>query len=141
MIIWRYVKFPYTARSFFDLSNLPKPNRLAHMKKLLILFTLIAFCFPLTGRAQSDGGGTITAGGTSQTIFAANNSRRYFEFQNTSDATMYIDFGQAATNTGTKSFTIVAGGSYVNVSNFCTHLSITVLCATTGKTFSAKEGN
>lgn len=108
--------------------------------RILILFLALAF-LPLTGESQTDGGGTITAGGTSQTIFAANNNRRYFEFQNTSDTTMYIDFGQAATNSGTKSFTVLAGGFYVNPSNFCTHLSITVLCATTGKTFSTKEGN
>lgn len=109
------------------------------MKTKLIVLFLVAL-FPLTGKTQSDGGGTITTGGTSQTIFAANSDRRYFEFQNTSDTTMYVDFGQAATSTGTKSFTVTAGGSYVNVSNFCTHLSITVLCATTGKTFVAKEG-
>lgn len=108
--------------------------------KFIILFLALAF-IPLTGESQTDGGGTITAGGTSQTIFPTNNNRRYFEFQNTSDTTMYIDFGQAATNTGTKSFTIVAGGGYVNVANFCTHLSIEVLCATTGKTFVAKQGN
>lgn len=103
-----------------------------------ILIPFLAF-FPLTGKSQTDGGGTITTGGTSQVIFAANNDRRHFEFQNTSDTTMYIDWGQAATNIGTKSFKIDAGGSYVNPSNFCTHLSITVLCATTGKTFVAKE--
>lgn len=107
--------------------------------RIFILFLAVAF-LPLTGESQTDGGGTITAGGTSQTIFPTNNNRRYFEFQNTSDTTMYIDFGQAATNTGTRSFTILAGGSYVNPGNFCTHLSITVLCATTGKTYTAKEG-
>lgn len=108
--------------------------------RILILFLALAF-FPLTGESQTDGGGTITAGGTSQTIFPTNNNRRYFEFQNTSDTTMYIDFGQAATNTGTKSFKVVPDAVYINQSNFCTHLSITVLCATTGKTFVAKEGN
>lgn len=108
------------------------------MRTKLLLFAILIL-LPLSGRSQTDGGGTITAGGTSQVIFAANQDRRYFEFQNTSDTTMYIDFGQAATNTGTKSFKIDAGGSYINPGNFCTHLNITVLCATTGKTFVAKE--
>lgn len=111
--------------------------------KLLILFTLLALAVPLSAieSTPTDGGGTITTGGTSQVIFAANPNRRYFEFQNTSDTTMYVDFNQAATNSGTKSWTIVAAGSYVNPSNYCPTTSITVLCATTGKTFTAKQGN
>lgn len=109
--------------------------------KFLILFLTLAL--PLSGWCGNipiDGGGTITAGGTSQVIFAANENRRSFEFQNTSDTTMYIDFGQAATSTGTKSFTVLAGGFYSHVSNFPYTTSVTVLCATTGKTFVAKSG-
>lgn len=110
--------------------------------RILILFLAVAF-LPLTGKCgnvPTDGGGTITTGGTSQVIFAANESRRSFEFQNTSDAVMYLDFGQAATNTLTKSFTIQPGGYYGHPTNFPYTTSITVLCATTGKTFVAKQG-
>lgn len=109
--------------------------------KLLILF--LALILPLTGEGgnvPTDGGGTITTGGTSQVIFAANENRRSFEFQNTSDTVMYLDFGQAATSTLTKSFTVTAGGFYSHVSNFPYTTSVTVLCATTGKTFVAKQG-
>lgn len=108
--------------------------------KLLILFAMIAL--PLTGRCGNvpvDGGGTITTGGTSQVIFAANENRRSIEFQNTSDTVMYLDFGQAATSTLTKSYTIAAGGFYVHPSNLCYSTTVTVLCATTGKTFVAKQ--
>lgn len=109
--------------------------------KFLIFFLALAF-FPLTGECGNvpvDGGGTITTGGTSQVIFAANESRRSFEFQNTSDTVMYLDFGQAATSTLTRSFTVAAGGFYVHPSNLCYTTSVTVLCATTGKTFVAKQ--
>lgn len=111
------------------------------MRTKLILFAVLLL-LPLIARAGNipiDGGGTITTGGTSQIVFAANESRRSFEFQNTSDTVMYLDFGQAATNTLTKSYTIAAGGFYVHPSNLCYTTSITVLCATTGKTFTAKQ--
>lgn len=110
---------------------------------IIILALMFVTFLPLTGRSgnvPTDGGGTITTGGTSQVIFAANESRRSFEFQNTSDTVMYLDFGQAATSTLTKSFTVAPGGFYAHVSNFPYTTSINVLCATTGKTFVAKQG-
>lgn len=109
--------------------------------KLIILF--LALLLPLTGvfagNTPTDGSGTITTGGTSQTVFAASESRRYLEIQNISDETMYVNFGAAAT-TDSNSFKIVAGGSYVNVSNFCPTTTVTIIGATTGKKFIAKSG-
>lgn len=107
--------------------------------KLILFAVLLLQLTALAGNIPIDGGGTITTGGTSQVVFAANESRRSFEFQNTSDTVMYLDFGQAATNTLTKSYTIAPGGFYVHPSNLCYTTSITVLCATTGKTFTAKQ--
>lgn len=109
--------------------------------RILIFFLALAF-FPLKGVCQdspTDGSTTITAGGTSQVVFAANSNRRYFEFQNISDTDMYINFGAAAV-ADSNSFKIAAGGGYVNASNYCPKGSITVICATTGKKFVSKQG-
>lgn len=109
--------------------------------KLLILFTLLAFTLPIRAdNTPVDGSGTITTGGTSQTVFAANGSRRYLEIQNISDTTMYINFGAVAV-VDSNSFKILAGGEYINVSNWVPQTSVTIICATTGKKFVAKEGN
>lgn len=109
--------------------------------RILIFFLAVAF-FPLTGVSQdtpTDGSATITAGGTSQVVFAANSGRRYFEFQNISDTDMYINFGAAAV-ADSNSFKLVPGAVYVNASNYCPKGSINVICATTGKKFVTKQG-
>lgn len=107
--------------------------------RILLLFCLLFL--PLSGRGQDtpvDGSGTITTGGTSQTVFAANSGRRYFEFQNISDTDMYINFGAAAV-ADSNSFKLVPGAVYVNASNYCPKGSINVICATTGKKFVTKQ--
>lgn len=91
---------------------------------------------PSTG-AASDLSGTITTGGTSQTLSAAK-SRKYFFVQNLSAANLYINFGSAAT-TGTGSIVIVPNGSFVMESMFVTNQAINILGATTGQGFTAKE--
>lgn len=109
--------------------------------KLLIFFLALAF-LPLSGNSQNtptDGSTTITTGGTSQTVFAANNNRRYLEIQNISDTTMYVNFGAAAV-ADSNSFKLVAGAVYVNASNYCPQGIVTIICATTGKAFVAKQG-
>lgn len=112
------------------------------MKTRLLLFSVCLF-LPLSGRGQDtpvDGSGTITAGGTSQTVFAANPGRRYLEIQNVSDETMYINFGAAA-SASSASFMIAAnGGAYINASNYCPKGTVTIISATTGKRFVAKSG-
>lgn len=112
------------------------------MKRILIFFLAVAF-FPLTGVCQDtpvDGSTTITAGGTSQVVFAANPGRRYLEIQNVSDETMYINFGAAA-SASASSFMIAAnGGAYINASNYCPKGTVTIISATTGKRFVAKSG-
>lgn len=93
---------------------------------------------PVQG-APTDRSGTITTGGSSQTLAAALSTRTYIEVQNISDETMYVNFGAAAT-TDSNSFKIAAGGSYVNPAHFCPTGTITIIGATTGKKFVAKEG-
>jgi len=79
-------------------------------------------------------GGSITAGGTPQTVAAANKSRRGITFQNTSDTDMWLtETGETpAVGTG---FKITAGAS----AEVTTNQIIKVYCVTTGKTFAATE--
>lgn len=86
----------------------------------------------------TDGSGTITLGGTAQQVFAANVNRRYFVFQNNSDIDYWINWGVAAV-ASQPSIQIVAGGSYENPPHFCPTGTISVIGATTGKPFTAKE--
>lgn len=78
----------------------------------------------------------ITAGGTSQTLFAANASRRHFFFQNISDSAMWLNpNGTAAADA--PSIYVPAGASYEPFVAPTT--AISVFCATTGKKFTAWE--
>lgn len=109
--------------------------------KLIILFTLCSFALTtLATNTPVDGSGAITSGGTSQVVFAANESRRFFIFQNISDIDMYINFGAAAV-ADSNSIKIIAGSSWEAPSNWCPQTSITVIGATTGKKFIAKSGS
>ena len=91
-----------------------------------------------TSGAVTDRSGTITSGGTAQTLAAALATRRYFLFQNNSDIDMWINFGATAV-ASQPSIKILAGGSYENPAHFCPNALISVIGATTGKTFTAKE--
>lgn len=82
--------------------------------------------------------GSITTGGTSQQLAAVKADRVHFEFQNISDEDQYINFDAAAV-ADSNSFKIVPGGSYNNPPQFCPNGTITVIGATTGKKFVAKE--
>ncbi len=79
--------------------------------------------------------GSIAAGGTVQDVCAANAGRNYFEFQNTSDTVMRIQFGttDASASSG---FSVAAGATWRSTSNFCPNGRVSVFCATTGKTYS-----
>lgn len=79
---------------------------------------------------------TITAGATAQTVFAANSSREYLIVINTSDTIMYLEVtGSAATAT---SIPLAANGGFYEPLVAPTSL-ISILCATTGKAFVAKQ--
>lgn len=84
--------------------------------------------------------GTITTGGTSQTLAAINTARKALLVQNPCAATenLYINFTSAAA-VGT-SFELLPCGSYTSSGNFISTELVTVLAATTGHAFVAKEG-
>ncbi len=87
---------------------------------------------------------TIAAGGTAQDVYTADQTpKNGFEFFNTSDTVMYLDFGTAATTT--KGIPVppmvddVPGCYYVpGPSGVVPAGRLSVLCATTGKTFVCK---
>lgn len=78
--------------------------------------------------------GSITTGGTAQTVAPANPGRHGMTFQNTSDTDMYIteDGTTASASNGYK----IGAGIGINIS---TNKVISVFCVTTGKTFAATE--
>lgn len=86
----------------------------------------------------ADGSGTITAGGTSQVVFAANASRRYLLIQNNSDQDMWVNFGIAAV-VSQPSVKVAANGGFFEPL-VVPASSVTIIGATTGKAFTAKQG-
>ncbi len=78
---------------------------------------------------------TVTAGGTSQAVFAANTSRVYLLIVNNSDTIMYVEFGADAT---TASIPLAANGGFYEPL-IAPGQTVNLLCATTGKAFVAKQ--
>ena len=82
---------------------------------------------------------TINAGGTAQDVYTATQQpKHYFEFINTSDVVMYLDFDTDATTT--KGIPVQPGQPYYmpGPSGVIPAGRLSVLCATTGKTFVCK---
>lgn len=84
-----------------------------------------------------DHSGTITTGGTAQTLSAAK-SRKYFFFQNLSVSNMYLNFTSAA-SASTGSILVVPGGSFVQEGSFVSSELISVFGVTTGQAFTSKD--
>lgn len=87
----------------------------------------------------TDRSGSITLGGTSQQVAAANASRQYLLFQNISDTDMWINFAIAAV-ADSPSIYIAAKSGITFETNFIPTGALNVICATTGKKYTAKEG-
>lgn len=87
----------------------------------------------------TDGSGSIATASTSQQVFAANVSRKYLLVQNTSAGALGINFTSAAT-LGVGSIQLAAGASFVMESAFVSTEAVTIIGATAGQTFTAKEG-
>lgn len=82
--------------------------------------------------------GTITLGGTAQTVMAANTSRKGYFFQNLSTETMWGSFlGNAAADTA-GSFEI-APKAVISSGSVCETNALSVVSATTGSKFTAWE--
>lgn len=82
--------------------------------------------------------GTITSGGTAQTIMAANSTRLYLFIQNTSDTIMWCNFTTTAVATQ-PSFSLIPGASFVMEGTAVSTEAVSCIGATTGKIFTAKE--
>lgn len=83
--------------------------------------------------------GTITLGGTAQTLAAANTSRSYLLVQNISAENLWINFTTAAV-ADQPSFKIVPGDTFFMESSFLSTELISIIGATTGSKFVSKEG-
>lgn len=93
------------------------------------------------GRASAllDRSGSMTTGGTAQELMPANPARRYLLIQNISTENEWIDFGVRAV-ADKPSIRLSAGDSLVMESGFVSGESISIIAATTGSKFVAKEG-
>lgn len=78
---------------------------------------------------------TITLGGTAQNIVASNPRRQGLLIQNVSDTVMWVNAAGATAVADSPSFKLAVDG----VLKLETTSAVSVLCATTGKKFSALE--
>lgn len=83
-------------------------------------------------------GGTITTGGTSQQLMAANPARRGFSVQNQSTTDLYIKVGQTAT-TSNVSLRLSPGQFYETQPQHVSPSMVHIIGATTGQAFYATE--
>jgi glutamate 5-kinase len=83
--------------------------------------------------------GTITSGGTSQQLAAANTSRKYLLVQNVSTGDLWISFGATAATTSQPSIKLQTNGSLVMEDNFVTTQAINIIGSTTGQPYTAYE--
>ncbi|MEY4427850.1 MAG: hypothetical protein RLZZ182_539 [Pseudomonadota bacterium] len=109
------------------------------LRALVALFVVAAM--PSWGAAIdsfNDLSGTITTGGTSQTLAAANPGRRSIHITHSTAATevLCVNVTSAANCTGSGTYVIAAGGFLC----LNTKELVTVVAATTGHKFTAKEG-
>lgn len=87
---------------------------------------------------HTDRSGTITTGGTAQTLAAANSARRYLFVQNNSAGDLWLRFGGTAAATQ-PSIRMQPGDAWVEDGTFVNTGSVSIFGATTGQTFSAME--
>ena len=90
-----------------------------------------------TSSTLVDHSGTITTGGTAQTLSAAK-SRHYLFVQNLSAANLYINFTTTAVVTE-PSIMIPPNGSFVQEGSFVSSEAVSIIGATTGQAFTAKD--
>lgn len=84
---------------------------------------------------------TIAAGGTAQTLCAADPKRFGYRVQNLSSGNLYInDVGGTAVTTGTgSSFTLIPGAMYESPTSMRPINAVSIIGATTSQAFSAAE--
>lgn len=101
-----------------------------------------------SGVSLTNASGTITTGGTSQQLVAANSSRKYLLVVNLSTDTLWIRFGSTAAAASEPSIPLnpavaassYGGGAYEMAGSAISTDAIQIYGATTGDAFSAWEG-
>ncbi len=96
---------------------------------------------PVTGArsAATERGGTVTSGGASQAVAAANAARTGFWFQNLSSGDLWLRFSASAAAATQPSLRIPAGAYYEMPATGIQVTAINVFGATTGQAFAAAE--
>lgn len=89
--------------------------------------------------SMTDRSGTITLGGTAQSLMAANPSRKGYLIQNNSAGTLWFNELGATAVQAAPSISIAAGALYQSPSPGASALAISIIGATTGQAFSARE--
>lgn len=92
-----------------------------------------------TPGSLTDRSGTITSGGTAQTLAAANTARKYLFVENVSIGDLWINFTTTAV-ANQPSILIKANGSFVMEGTYISTEAVSIIGATTGQAFTAKEG-
>jgi hypothetical protein len=87
----------------------------------------------------TDGSGTIDAGGTAEDALAVNNFRQYLFVMNISAEVLWINFGVDATD-DQPSIPLESGQSFVMEGGFVATQRVSIIGATTGSAYIAKEG-
>lgn len=100
--------------------------------------TAIPVTLVLSG-SLTDRSGTLTTGGTAQTLASANSSRKYLLVQNQSNGAFYIRFTGTATQDQT-SLRLDAGADFESGPSFVPTQAISIIGATTGQAWHAVEG-
>lgn len=86
----------------------------------------------------TDRSGTITAGGTAQVVMVENEYRNYLFMQNVSSGDLWINFGATAV-ASQPSIRLVPGDSFTMEQSFVSVESVSIIGATTGQAYSARE--
>ena len=113
---------------------------IALVKRLLSRLTSGDFAIKIfpTSTAPTNGSGSITTGGTAQNALSANSGRKYLFIQNVSTGDLW--FSSIATAVQDQpSIRLRPGDSYENPPHFCPTGAISVIGATTGQKFTARE--
>lgn len=91
------------------------------------------------GGVPTNRSGTITTGGVAQQVMAANAHRRYLFIQNISDTAMWFDIGATAVASQPSTY-LAPGVAFMWAVGYIPTGAVSIICATTGKGFTAKEG-
>ena len=92
-----------------------------------------------TSGGLTDHSGTITTGGTAQVLMPANPTRTYLAIQNISGGDLWFNFTTTAV-LNEPSFKLTAGSAFTMEGGFVSNEAISIIGATTGQAFTAKDG-